>query len=186
MDYDEFGNVIRDTNPGFQPFGFAGGIYDRDSGLTRFGARDYDASTGRWTAKDPILFKGGDNSLYGYVLNDPVNSFDPNGLIGHCGFIKQLARLANKQVLKAIRTLLKRIREHEEALVDESQMRDILHHEHELCIFREQLRLAEEEAAKRGLMGAGFVEAMSEDEADEKTDSWFDSIDPFAFPGTAY
>ena len=29
MDYDEFGNVLVDTNPGFQPFGFAGGIYDR-------------------------------------------------------------------------------------------------------------------------------------------------------------
>ncbi|MBF0526565.1 MAG: RHS repeat-associated core domain-containing protein [Deltaproteobacteria bacterium] len=80
MDYDEFGNVIRDTNPGFQPFGFAGGIYDRDSGLTRFGARDYDASTGRWTAKDPILFKGGDTDLYGYVLNDPVNFVDSLGL----------------------------------------------------------------------------------------------------------
>jgi YD repeat-containing protein len=26
MDYDEFGNVLVDTNPGFQPFGFAGGI----------------------------------------------------------------------------------------------------------------------------------------------------------------
>ncbi len=29
MDYDTFGNVIADTNPGFQPFGFAGGLYDR-------------------------------------------------------------------------------------------------------------------------------------------------------------
>lgn len=35
MDYDEFGTVILDTNPGFQPFGFAGGIYDRDTGLVR-------------------------------------------------------------------------------------------------------------------------------------------------------
>ena len=26
MDYDEFGNVLLDTNPGFQPFGFAGGF----------------------------------------------------------------------------------------------------------------------------------------------------------------
>jgi hypothetical protein len=26
LDYDEFGNVILDTNPGFQPFGFAGGF----------------------------------------------------------------------------------------------------------------------------------------------------------------
>jgi YD repeat-containing protein len=28
IDYDEFGRVILDTNPGFQPFGFAGGLYD--------------------------------------------------------------------------------------------------------------------------------------------------------------
>ncbi len=35
MDYDEFGTVILDTNPGFQPFGFAGGIYDRDTVLAR-------------------------------------------------------------------------------------------------------------------------------------------------------
>ena len=63
MDYDEFGNVILDTNPGFQPFGFAGGIYDRDTGLVRHGARDYDPETGRWTAKDPITFQGKDSNL---------------------------------------------------------------------------------------------------------------------------
>ena len=63
-----------------QPFGFAGGIYDRDTGLVRFGARDYDAETGRWTAKDPIGFHGGLN-LYGYVENDPVNWTDIYGLI---------------------------------------------------------------------------------------------------------
>jgi len=70
MDYDDWGNVTSDTNPGFQPFGFAGGIYDRDTNLTRFGARDYDPETGRWTAKDPIKFDGGDSNLYGYVLSD--------------------------------------------------------------------------------------------------------------------
>jgi RHS repeat-associated protein len=79
MDYNEFGVVLIDTNPGFQPFGFAGGLYDRDTGLVRFGARDYDAQTGRWTAKDPILFDGGDTNLYGYVLNDPVNFTDQTG-----------------------------------------------------------------------------------------------------------
>ena len=69
-----------DTNPGFQPFGFAGGLYDRDTKLVQFGARDYDAEIGRWTAKDPILFAGGDTNLYGYVVSDPVNHIDIEGL----------------------------------------------------------------------------------------------------------
>lgn len=80
LDYDEFGNVVLDTNPGFQPFGFAGGIYDQHTKLVRFGFRDYDAETGRWTAKDPIRFRGGDTNLYGYVLNDPIDLSDPLGL----------------------------------------------------------------------------------------------------------
>ena len=41
-----------------------GGIYDRDTNLTRFGARDYDPETGRWTAKDPIKKEKGDATLY--------------------------------------------------------------------------------------------------------------------------
>jgi RHS repeat-associated protein len=82
MDYDEFGRVVSDTNPGFQPFGFGGGLYDRDTKLVRFGARDYDADTGRWTAKDPIAFDSEDTNLYGYVLADPVNFKDSNGLAG--------------------------------------------------------------------------------------------------------
>jgi len=63
------------------PFGFAGGLHDRDTGLVRFGYRDYDPDTGRWTAKDPIGFAGGDSDLYGYCVNDPVNGFDPSGLM---------------------------------------------------------------------------------------------------------
>jgi RHS repeat-associated protein len=79
MDYDEFGNVLADSNPGFQPFGFAGGLWDRQVELVRFGARDYDPTTGRWTALDPLLFAGGQTNLYGYVGNDPVNVKDPSG-----------------------------------------------------------------------------------------------------------
>ena len=80
IDYDEFGRVTLDTNPGFQPFGFAGGLYDPDTGLVRFGARDYDAEIGRWTSKDPIRFAGKQANLYGYSFNDPVNWIDVNGL----------------------------------------------------------------------------------------------------------
>ncbi|AFY00973.1 hypothetical protein Bdt_1274 [Bdellovibrio bacteriovorus str. Tiberius] len=80
MDHDEYGRVIADTNPGYLPFGFAGGLYDHQTSLVRFGARDYDPETGRWTSKDPILFNGGDVNLFGYVFNDPVNFIDSNGL----------------------------------------------------------------------------------------------------------
>ena len=81
MDYDEFGNITADTNPGFQPFGFAGGLYDQHTGLIRFGVRDYDAGMARWISKDPIGFGAGDTNFYKYVANDPVNSVDPTGLI---------------------------------------------------------------------------------------------------------
>jgi RHS repeat-associated protein len=84
MDYDAFGRVLSDTNPGFQPFGFAGGLYDDDTGLVRFGARDYEAYSGRWTAKDPVLFGGGDANLYAYASRDPINYIDPNGMAFGC------------------------------------------------------------------------------------------------------
>ncbi len=80
LDYDEFGKVVQDTNPGFQPFGFSGGLYDPDTGLIRFGCRDYDAATGRWLSKDPVLFKGGQANFYIYCDGDPINWIDPSGL----------------------------------------------------------------------------------------------------------
>ncbi|HEU0155587.1 MAG TPA: RHS repeat-associated core domain-containing protein, partial [Stellaceae bacterium] len=60
--YDEFGNVIADTNPGLQPFRFAGGLYDADTKLLHFGAREYDPSIGHWTAKDPLRFNASDTN----------------------------------------------------------------------------------------------------------------------------
>jgi RHS repeat-associated protein len=90
LDYDEFGNVLPssfDTTCApsaqcfpVQPFGFAGGLQDRDTGLVRFGARDYDPQAGRWLSKDSSRFEGGLN-LYGYAGGDPINFIDPNGKI---------------------------------------------------------------------------------------------------------
>lgn len=79
MNHNEFGRVTEDTNPGYLPFGFAGGLYDHHTQLVRFGARDYDPEIGRWTSKDPILFNGQMTNLYGYSFNDPVNFIDPDG-----------------------------------------------------------------------------------------------------------
>ncbi|MGE4291993.1 MAG: RHS repeat-associated core domain-containing protein [Desulfovibrio sp.] len=81
IEYDAFGNVVRDGNPYLRsPLGFAGGLHDWDTGLVRFGWRDYDPDTGRFTAQDPIGAAGGDPDWYGYCLDDPVNGRDPQGL----------------------------------------------------------------------------------------------------------
>ncbi len=96
LDYDEYGKVLVDTNPGFQPLGFAGGHYDAATGLVRFGARDYDAETGRWLSKDPIRFLGGDTNLYAYAASDPINNTDRAGLdidVADSGAISALARI---------------------------------------------------------------------------------------------
>lgn len=98
MDYDSFGNVLLDTNPGFQPFGFAGGIYDSDTGLVNFGVRDYDSMVGRWLTRDPGTFAGGTN-LYAYVSNDPINLIDPSGgipvIVGLAALAGTIAGVAN-------------------------------------------------------------------------------------------
>jgi len=79
VSYDEFGQVTLDTSPGFQPFGFAGGLRDQDSSLTRFGSRDYAPAEGRWTTRDPLRISVGNTSAYSYADDDPVNRADPSG-----------------------------------------------------------------------------------------------------------
>ena len=88
------------------PFGFAGGLYDEDTKLIRFGYRDYDPYTGKWMAKDPILFAGGDSNLYGYVLNDPVNLVDVDGLSPED--IKKIQNIMHTYVLFLVDNNLRR------------------------------------------------------------------------------
>jgi RHS repeat-associated protein len=80
MEHDEWGQTTNDTSVGWQPIGFAGGIYDPDTGLVRFGARDLDPATGRWTTRDPVGFAGASPNLYVYTGSDPVNYLDKDGL----------------------------------------------------------------------------------------------------------
>jgi RHS repeat-associated protein len=80
-EYDTFGNLISDSAPSFDlPIGYAGGLEDRVTGLVRFGFRDLDTASGRWTARDPALYDGGQANLYTYVGGDPVSLRDPLGL----------------------------------------------------------------------------------------------------------
>jgi RHS repeat-associated protein len=93
IDYDTFGNVVADSQPGFQPFGFGGGLHDADTGLVQFGLRDYDPETGRFTARDPFLFAGGQANLYVYSSGDPVNFRDPSGGITCLNFVGGMQQL---------------------------------------------------------------------------------------------
>jgi RHS repeat-associated protein len=81
IDYDAFGNILADSNPGlFMPLAFAGGLRDRFTGLVRFRRRDYDPTVGRFTAPDPLGDTGGDHDLYDYCVDEPVGRIDPEGL----------------------------------------------------------------------------------------------------------
>ncbi len=79
LDYDEFGRILGNSSPGFQPFRFAGGLVDDHTGFVHFGLRDYDPTIGRWTAKDAAQFRAGRVNLYAYARLDPVNRLDPVG-----------------------------------------------------------------------------------------------------------
>lgn len=82
IEHDSFGNLITDSNPAFDlPIGFASGLVDPDTELVHFGYRDYEPASGRWTARDPLLFRSNDFNLYAYVHNDPINLRDTSGLI---------------------------------------------------------------------------------------------------------
>ena len=89
MEHGPWGEVLAESvTAGFErvPFGFAGGLYDDATGLVRFGAREYDPSTGRWLTKDEARFGGGWN-FYEYAGGDPVNFVDRTGFdptFGEC------------------------------------------------------------------------------------------------------
>jgi RHS repeat-associated protein len=81
--YDGFGNVASESSSSFSDrYKYAGGEYDKETGLQHDGARYYDPATGRWLQQDPIGFLAGDPNLYRFVGNDPTNVIDPSGLDG--------------------------------------------------------------------------------------------------------
>jgi RHS repeat-associated protein len=65
-------------------------MYDRHTKLPRIGARDYDATTGRWTSKDPIFFHSYNTNFYSYASGDPLNNIDYFGTITTCARCPQI------------------------------------------------------------------------------------------------
>jgi len=81
-EYGPFGEPIRMTGPAapLDPFRFSTKRTCNTTDLVLYEYRVYKPSIGRWANRDPIEEEGGLN-LYAYVGNDPVNEFDPLGLL---------------------------------------------------------------------------------------------------------
>jgi RHS repeat-associated protein len=83
--YDPYGNDTGTTGSVVEPLRFAGGYYDTETGLYKFGMRYYDPTIGRWTQRDVVddpLDSHGWNR-YIYAGDDPVNLVDLLGLKPH-------------------------------------------------------------------------------------------------------
>ena len=80
-DYDPYGNPLQATAP-LTDYGFAGMVYNADSGLDLARNRIYDPIIGRWLSRDPSGETADrQGNLYAYAEEDPVNEIDPSGLI---------------------------------------------------------------------------------------------------------
>jgi RHS repeat-associated protein len=81
-DYYPFGMVARTyTSPEEYRYGFNGQEKDDETfkGAYDFGARILDVRLGRWLAVDPLYMKYPWSSSYTFVLNTPIQAFDPDG-----------------------------------------------------------------------------------------------------------
>jgi len=84
--FDSYGNQTASSGSLTNPFRFAGRELDSETGLYFFRARYYDSQIGRFLSEDPVGFQGGDNNVYRYSFNDPVNLEDPSGLTVTCTY----------------------------------------------------------------------------------------------------
>ncbi len=175
---------------------FPGQYFDAETNLHYNWNRYYDPRTGRYLTPDPIGLEGGidpyvyvdtvgkplrnEPNLFVYTNNNPVNYIDAEGLQAHQGFIILIRKMSNKSLLRTIKSLNKQIEKHERKLADKCQTQARRHHQHEIDVFKNQLRLTEEEAARRRLLGMGLPsELITEEQAQRNTGGWLlDLLDP--------
>ena len=80
-DYDPFGTAMGPWQVQVsQPWTYAGGYSDSQTGLYKYGIRYYDSTTARWTQRTPIagsLQETTKANPYAYADDNPVNKVDP-------------------------------------------------------------------------------------------------------------
>lgn len=81
--YNAWGKLLQQTGTSTNPFQWIGELgYHYDGQLDRhlLRRRQYQADMARFLSEDPLGFSAGDENLYRYVANNPVNAVDPSGL----------------------------------------------------------------------------------------------------------
>ncbi len=78
---DSFGKTTASTGTTRNPYRYTARDLDSETGLYYYRARYYDPSSGRFLSEDPLRFGGGSPNFFSYVTNNPVNKFDPSGLV---------------------------------------------------------------------------------------------------------
>ncbi|RRK01340.1 RHS repeat-associated core domain-containing protein [Opitutaceae bacterium TAV4] len=80
--YDPFGQIVTQSGSNLDRFSyrFSSKYLDAETGIYYFTFRYYNPTNGRWLSRDPIEEVGG-IALYGFCENDPINRYDPYGLV---------------------------------------------------------------------------------------------------------
>lgn len=78
--YDPYGNSLARTENASiaNPWQYAGGYYEAESGLYLLGVRYYDPTVGLFLQVDPLATSG--VSQYSYAGDEPCNDSDPTGM----------------------------------------------------------------------------------------------------------
>ena len=112
FDYDAFGAVtVMDKDGAVIPdapktnYLFTGRELQPETGLYNYRNRFYHPGVGRFLQMDPVGEAAGDVNLYSYVQNDPINSYDPSGMVPgqHYALPEDAAREALKEIAAATR-----------------------------------------------------------------------------------